>query len=207
MDDDYWTAVRTLRLRVAGLLESLGPAEWEAESLCRGWRIRDVAGHLSLIPTITTWDLLAAAPRARFNPNTINTLLAVRHGAAPPPDIVARIREHAGARRTAFGLSTRDWLFDVIVHSQDIALPLSRRFEIAPEVTREGLRRVWDMGWPFNARRRLAGLKLRATDTAWTVGAGPEVSAPALSLLLVLTGRIQAAAATLSGPGVRILTG
>lgn len=47
--------------------------EWNAPSLCRGWRVRDVAGHLALVPTITTWDMVSVAPRARFNPNRINT--------------------------------------------------------------------------------------------------------------------------------------
>jgi len=46
---------------------------------------------------------------------------------------------------------------------------------------------------------------LRATDTDWTVGAGPEVSGTALSLLLLLTGRTAAALDALHGPGVTSL--
>jgi hypothetical protein len=58
------------------------------------------------------------------------------------------------------------------------------------------------MGWPFNARRNLAGLTLRATDTDWAVGTGPEVAGDALSLLLLLTGRTTAVMDALHGPGV-----
>ena len=54
MDEQYWSAVATIRLRIAGLLESLSPDQWEVSSLCRGWRIRDVAGHLALVPTVST---------------------------------------------------------------------------------------------------------------------------------------------------------
>jgi hypothetical protein len=43
---------------------------------------------------------------------------------------------------------------------------------------------------------------LRATDTAWTVGTGPEVAGDALSLLLLLTGRSTAVMEALHGPGV-----
>jgi uncharacterized protein (TIGR03083 family) len=202
MDEAYWSAVRTMRLRIAGLLESLSPAEWNAPSLCRGWRVRDVAGHLALIPVITTWDMLAVAPRAQFNPNRINTLLAVRQGSGSSDEIAAKIRQHAGERRTAKVLDTRNSLFDAIVHSQDIALPMGRDFPVPVEYSREGLQRVWAMGWPFNARRNLAGLTLRATDTAWTVGTGPEVAGDALSLLLLLTGRSTAVMEALHGPGV-----
>jgi uncharacterized protein (TIGR03083 family) len=207
MDEGYWSAVRTLRLRVADLLDALSPAEWDHASLCPGWRVRDVAGHLALVPTITTWDMVAAAPRARFNPHRINAQLAIRHGSAPPAAIVTKIRDHAGDRRTARALDTRNSLFDVIVHSQDIALPLGRDFPVDADDSREGLRRVWAMGWPFNARRRLAGRTLRATDTDWTVGTGPEVAGTALSLLLLLTGRTSAAVGALRGSGVAALRG
>lgn len=207
MDDAYWAAVRATRLAVSDLLETLTPAEWDAPSLCAGWRVRDVAGHLSIVPTITTAQMLAAGPRGAFNPNRINTIIAERSGSRPPQDIVAAIREHASDRTTAKMLDTRDSLFDVIVHSQDIARPLGRELAVPVEFTRRGLDRVWQLGWPFRARRRLAGLTLRATDTNWTVGSGPEVSGDALSMLLLLTGRRDAVAADLHGPGTAGLLG
>jgi uncharacterized protein (TIGR03083 family) len=202
MDDDYWSAVVQLRLSVADLLEALTPPEWDQPSLCAGWRVRDVAGHLSLVPTITTWDMVRAAPRGRFNPHRINTLLARRYGDRERQGIVERIREHAGERRTARVLDVRDSLFDVAVHSQDIALPLGRTLDVPVASARAGLDRVWEMGWPFRAQRRLSGLRLNATDAAWTVGGGPPVEGTALALLLLLTGRTEAALPRLSGPGV-----
>jgi uncharacterized protein (TIGR03083 family) len=205
MDEEYWSAVRTLRLRVADLLASLAAEEWDAPSLCHGWRVRDVAGHLAVVPTITTWRMLATAPRARFNPNRINTLIATMEGSRPPEEIIALLRQHAGERRTAMSLDIRNSLFDVIVHSQDIALPLGRDFSVPVADTRRGLQRVWEMGWPFNARKRLGTFTLRATDTDWEVGSGPEVIGPALALLLLLTGRTGAAASDLHGPGVKAL--
>jgi len=206
MSEDYWPAVRTMRLSIVDLLESLSPAEWETPSLCDGWRVRDVAGHLSLVPTITTRMMLSAAPRAGFDPNRINTLLAVRHGSRPIEDIVTSLRDHAGDRRTARVLDPRNSLFDVIVHSQDMAIPLGRDVPVPVEYSRLGLERVWEMGWPFNARRALAGLTLRATDTDWSVGVGPDVTGSALDLLLLLTGRTSTVVGTLAGPGVRTLT-
>jgi uncharacterized protein (TIGR03083 family) len=157
---------------------------------------------LALVPTITTWQMLAAAPRARFNPNHINTLLAVRAGSVATPEIVQQLRDHAEDRTTAKALDTRNALFDAIVHSQDIAIPLGRTFPIPVDFTRQGLDRVWAMGWPFNAQRRLARRTLTATDTDWTVGSGPEVSGSALSLLLLLTGRTSTARSELVGAGL-----
>ena len=141
--------------------------------------MRDVAGHLSLVPTITTWDMVRAAPRGRFNPHRINTLLARQYAERPTQAIVARIREHAGERRTARVLDVRDSLFDVAVHSQDIAVPLGRSLEVPVESARAGPDRVWEMGWPFRAQQRLAGMHLRATDTDWERGDGDLVEGPA----------------------------
>jgi hypothetical protein len=45
---------------------------------------------------------------------------------------------------------------------------------------------------------------LRATDADWSVGSGPVVSGPALSLVLALTGR-PTALADLSGDGLAAL--
>jgi uncharacterized protein (TIGR03083 family) len=202
MDDSYWDAVRTMRLAVADLLDTLTPTEWDAPSLCADWRVRDVAGHLSIVATITTRQMLAAGPRGRFDPNRINTVIAVRNGCRRPGDIVAAIREHAADRTTAKMLDTRNSLFDVIVHSQDIARPLGRDLAVPVDYTRRGLDRVWQMGWPFRARRQMSGLKLCATDTDWSVGAGPEVLSDALSMLLLLTGRGGAVADALHGAGV-----
>jgi uncharacterized protein (TIGR03083 family) len=205
MGEDYWSAVRALRLRIADLLEDLTPTQWNAPSLCQGWRLRDVAGHLALVPTITTWQMISVAPRAGFDPNRINTLLARRHGSGEPAEIVAKIREYADTRRTARALDTRNALFDAVVHSQDIALPVGRDFPVPAAFSHAGLERVWEMGWPFNARRKLAGLTLRATDTDWTVGTGPEVAGTGLALLLLLTGRATAVADCLHGEGVASL--
>lgn len=203
MDEDYWEAVRTLRLRFADLLDTLDPEEWEHESLCRGWRVRDVAGHVGLVPRVTSAQLLAAMPRAGFNLHKVNTLLARRAGSAPTADIVRTVREHAADQTTARLLDTRDALFDVIVHSQDVAVPLGRAFDVPPEQVREGLHRVWDeLDWPFHARRRLAGHRLVADDVEWEVGDGPEVRGSALSLLMLLTGRTSTVRGDLSGAGV-----
>jgi uncharacterized protein (TIGR03083 family) len=202
MSEEYWAAVLTVRLGMADLLDSLSPADWDVPSLCAGWRVRDVAAHVAMVPTITTGQMIAAAPRAGFNPNKINTLMARRAGSVSPAQIAATLRDHAADRTTAKVLDTRNALFDAVVHSQDIALPLGIGFPVSADHARAGLERVWAMGWPFQARRRLAGYTLTATDTEWTVGTGPRIEGSALALLLLLTGRTSTARDVLRGPGL-----
>ena len=56
------------------------------------------------------------------------------------------------------------------------------------------------MSTTFRARRRLRGLRLAATDTAWAVGEGEVVEGPIEALLLLATGRTAAARDRLAGP-------
>ncbi|WP_197275221.1 hypothetical protein [Luteipulveratus halotolerans] len=85
-------------------------------------------------------------------------------------------------------------------------MPLGRERAMPLEAATLALDRVWSMGWPFFARRRLRGVTLQATDTSWTRGAGPVVTGSTAALLLLATGRRSAALPQLSGPGARTLT-
>ncbi len=58
----------------------------------------------------------------------------------------------------------------------------------------------------LGAKRRIAGLRLRATDVDWTHGDGPEVSGPLTSMILAMSGRTPALA-DLGGEGLQVLTG
>ncbi len=130
----------------------------------------------------------------------------MRHAARPTRDILDELRTYADSRRLPVVTNYRNILFDVLVHAQDIAIPLDRDYPMPPEPARVGAHRVWTMGWPFWARRRLRGVRLVATDIDWSAGAGVEVRGPIRMLLLLLTGRTPTAAPHLSGPGVHTIT-
>lgn len=56
----------------------------------------------------------------------------------------------------------------------------------------------------IGAKDRIAGVRLRATDTDWSHGSGPEASGRAVDLLLTMTGR-RAGLEQLTGDGVEVL--
>lgn len=201
--EQSWNVVEQQRRAVADLLAGLTPAQWEAPSLCAGWRVRDVAAHLTVVVQPPSAALLLAdLAAARGNPHRMNTLVSRRRAALPTGDLVAQLREQAASRRLPVVTDRRNVLFDLLVHGQDIARPLGLQLPVPAGAAAAGATRVWEMGWPFRARRRLEGLRLSATDADWSVGAGPEVSGPILALLLLLTGRTGAAAPQLAGPGL-----
>jgi uncharacterized protein (TIGR03083 family) len=202
-----WRVSDKERLSLADLLEGLTDAEWSSPSLCTGWRVRDVAAHVALAPQPpSVWTMLVEGVRAGGRFHKLNHDMSVRHAEDSGSDLVAQLREHAGSRRLPKVTNYRNILFDILVHGQDIAIPLGIPREMPKEAARAGINRVWTMGWPFGVTRRLREFRYMATDVDWTAGDGPEVTGPVDALLLIVTGR-RAALPRLSGPGVVELSG
>lgn len=204
--DASWKVIAEQRIAMADLLDGLAPEQWEQPSLCDGWRIRDVAAHVALTPQHPgIGAMVAGAVRARGDFDRLNRDLAVEHAARTPQRLVAELREHATSRRLPVVTTYGNLLFDVLVHVQDVAIPLGVARAMPVAAARAGVERVWAMGWPFHARRRLGGLRLVASDSDWAAGAGSEVHGTTAELLLLLTGRTAAARSRLTGPGCREL--
>ena len=206
--EQAWQAIEQERLRLADLLTGLADDEWDTPSLSEGWRVRDVAAHVALAPQPPgPWEMVTWAIRARGRFHRLNHDIAVTHAdSRTGAELVAELREHAASRRLPALTNYRNILFDTLVHVQDVAIPLHRAAPMPVPAARAAATRVWTMGWPFWARRRLAGFRLVATDTLWTAGDGEQVvCGPIEALLLLLTGR-PAALTRLTGAGVDALT-
>jgi uncharacterized protein (TIGR03083 family) len=205
--DAKWSVIAEQRRLLAGLLAGIDEGDWDRPSLCTQWRVRDVAAHVALTPQSPgIVRIVGLGLRARGNFDAVNRDLAVAHAARSPGQLVAELRELAGSRRKPAITTLDNLLFDTMVHVQDVAVPLGLTATMPPEAARAGAERVWRMGWPFWARRRLSGLRLTATDTEWSAGEGAEVRGPVQALLLLLTGRTSTALPLLDGPGVAQLT-
>jgi uncharacterized protein (TIGR03083 family) len=196
--DEVRRTIDTEREGLADLLEDLSSAEWETPSLCGGWRVGDVAAHLTLAHTGYR-EALVGAVRARGSFNRMIKDSALRAGSMPRAEYPRRLRAMVGSRRTAPFLTPMEPLIDVLVHGQDIALPVGRNRPMPTAAAAAAAQRAWDMGFPFRARTRLAGLRLTATDAAWTAGSGAPVEGPIAALLLLITGRDTAAQLTDDG--------
>ena len=201
--DDVWRSIDSERLSLADLLDDLSPTEWATPSLCSGWLVRDVAAHLTQAH-MGYRDALVGAVRARGSFDRMIRDAALRIGPLPPEEYSRRIRAMAGSRRTAPFISPLEPLIDVLVHGQDIAVPLGRERSVPPVPAAAAAQRVWDTSFPFRARKRLAGLRLRATDGDLVLGEGAPVEGTTGDLLLLVTGR-TATVHRLSGEGVQRL--
>jgi uncharacterized protein (TIGR03083 family) len=186
-----WRAIDAHRVNLTALLDDLTPDEWSRPSLCDGWTVRDVVGHLAFQQS-TVWEQVKAVGLARGGMNRIIHDSAVRYARRPTGQLVGEVRALVGKHRPVRFTTYQESLIDVMVHSQDIVVPLGRPLPIPVEAAAGAATRVWTTGWPWRAARTFAGHRFVATDTDWSVGEGHAVEGPMASILLLLTGRTAA---------------
>jgi len=207
-DDDIWALIDGHRIRTVELLESLSDDEWRHPSLCDGWTVEDVAAHLTM-QQIGLREVLLGALRHPGGMNRMIRQAAKRRARLPRRQIIAEIRGMVGSRRHNIGVTCQETLIDILVHSQDVAMPLGRRLDVDPAAAALAASRVWSYGGNSKAKVfkeiPFEGFRLSATDVAWSIGAGREIEGPILAILLLLTGRL-AARPMLSGDGVAVLS-
>ncbi|MEV6064282.1 maleylpyruvate isomerase family mycothiol-dependent enzyme [Nocardia asteroides] len=170
------------RRELVELLHGLTEQQWEAPSLCAGWRVRDVLGHL-LTDTLGPLQYAAAAARHRGSVDRINNALSMSFAHLPTAELVRRF-EHESGRLSRF--SPRLMLSDLLVHQQDIRRPLG----LPRAIPADRLIAVLSYPDPFAfPGKRTRGLRFVATDVDWTWGDGPEVRGPGEAIALAVVGR------------------
>ncbi len=199
-----WTLVHAERRALVDDLATLDDDQWEMPSLCPGWSVHDVVAHLVNNAKVTRLGILRDMARARFDFDRQNANGVAAEKGSTPAETLARLDAVVAATNTPPApLDSR--LVEEVVHGEDIRRPLGLRHDYAPEAVERALgyqaRTSVKVG---GGRQRVAGVRLVATDSDLAIGEGPEVRGPALSLLLVTSGR-DIARADLDGPGMQRL--
>ena len=204
--EDIWRAVDAERSSLAELLEHLTASQWRHASLCQGWQVRDVVAHLAISAHAHVGRILVSLLRARGSVDRMMLDTATRHAAKTDDrELLTELRSTIGSRFTAVSTTPTDRLMDLLVHGQDIAVPLGLQREMPTDAAQVALESVWNPRFPFYAATRLAPYRVRAMDTEWANGSGPLIEGPVSALLLLATGRDSAALPHLSGEGAELL--
>lgn len=201
---------RTQRDGFVETMKALEPEQWNAPSLCTGWRVVDVAAHLAWAPVMGAGAGALAMARNGFSMNRMIARSAVAWADRGHDAILAQLRDNARSGATPIGMPPVAALADAVVHGLDVRRPLGLPGQVPVEALAPLADFTLGTPWPMNAvvggsaRRRVAGVRLVATDTDWAHGAGPEVRASAETLLLLLYGR-PVDPADLTGDGAAVL--
>ncbi|MDL9938153.1 maleylpyruvate isomerase family mycothiol-dependent enzyme [Gordonia sp. ABSL1-1] len=199
--DEIWRHIDEQRADLADLADDFDDAQLSTSSLCDGWTVRDVIVHLSQAHMPPARAVLLAA-RSGFRFNTMIRRAAIAE-TITPKEATARIRAMAGSRRHAIGTGEIEPLADILVHGQDIVVPLGIARPMPSDAAAVCADRLWHMRYPFHPRRDFRGRRFIATDADLDRGEGEPVEAPVRDILMLFAGR-RSAAGTLSGvPGPR----
>lgn len=169
------------------LARELTAEQWQVESLCGRWSVRDVVTHVADHLHRSSGDALRAMVQGRLSPTRSAQLTVEEHRERPVADLLRWLELPVRSPSSV-------QLAELVIHQQDIRRPLGIEREIPDDrliacldftLTRKGSVAV------SGARRRAAGLRLSATDLAWSWGDGPEVHGTAETMLMAVNGRSE----------------
>lgn len=192
---------------LADLFAQLDDAQLVTPSLCAGWTVRDVLGHLVMSLELGAARFAIEVARDRGRAAVTSERLARTYGARPVDDLLRILRNRSEAFSCPPGVGPLGPFADACIHLRDVAIPLGLPTTAPPEDWVRVLdfltgRRARAAG--FLPRGRLDGLRLVPTDQIWTSGSGAEVTGSSEALALAVSGR-PVALPQLGGPGVPTL--
>ena len=178
------------RRDLARVLSDLPASAWDAETLCAGWRVREVVAHMTMPFRYSAARFAAELARSGGRFNAMSDRIARRDAAAvSAADLLSILQDNATNPWKPPGGGYLGALTHDVIHGLDITVPLG----IGRRVPADRLRAVLDAIAAPKARKHfgtdLSGVRLRAEDIDWASGSGQQLSGTAQDLALVLCGR------------------
>jgi uncharacterized protein (TIGR03083 family) len=203
MTESVWPTIHAERRALADDLSDLTDDQWTAQSLCSEWNVHQVLAHQLSAAKMTPPKFFRRLATTGFKFNDYAAREVATESAAGPAATLAAFR--AAESRTNAPPGPKDtWLGEAFVHGEDIRRPLGIRHDYPLPYVGRAIAFYAGSNVIIGGKTRVAGLTLKATDTDFSVGSGPLVEGPAISLLLAASGR-KCALDELSGPGVQVL--
>jgi len=185
-DPQIWVAPTCDGL--ADMLAAAPHATWDAPSLCEGWQVRHVVAHLTMPARLTPEQFGAELAAAGGDFGRLSDTVAARDATQPVVDHLAALRSPLLHGWQPPGGGGAGALSHAVIHSLDVTVALDRP-TVAP---RDAVIAVLDQLVGANGAifgLDLTGVRLEATDTAWSWGSGEVVQADSDRLVALLSGR------------------
>jgi uncharacterized protein (TIGR03083 family) len=178
------------RRELVAFLDGLTAAQWDTQSLCEGWRVREVVAHITMPYRYPASRFVLEMVKSRGNFNRMSNRRALADARElTEQQLLSSLRDNVAYPWKPPGGGFDGALSHDVIHGQDIRVALGDDY-VVPE---DRLSRVLGGLSPKNVKyfgADLEGVRLRADDRDWEFGAGAEVHGAAQDLLMVLCGRI-----------------
>ncbi|MCB4207922.1 maleylpyruvate isomerase family mycothiol-dependent enzyme [Arthrobacter sp. UM1] len=185
--DAMYPRIIKARESLAADLAGLSRAQWATRSLSKEWTVQNVVAHLAGTFTSTLGGMLRSVALNGFSLKKANDA-EVSENTFPDPQKTLEVYRERMDSREGFRPAEAD-LVEIIVHAEDIR----RALGIAHEYSREDLQSLGRIAAKGHlgpqGKKRAKGVQLAATDIPWSLGKGPRVEGPMISLVMALAGR------------------
>ena len=194
------------RREISAWLSAADAETWAAPTLCAGWSVRVVAGHLISPIVLSRPKMFVAGAKAGFRFHKLMDMTARQLATRPTAELVAALENGAEHRWVPPLAGPRAILLDVTVHHMDMRWPQKD----PPEIDRSVALTLLNFLISGNVVLEIAtpksfqNVRLEADDLRWNYGDGPVVRGPADALILAMVGR-PAGLDRLTGDGVAVL--
>ncbi|NEA32659.1 maleylpyruvate isomerase family mycothiol-dependent enzyme [Streptomyces sp. SID13031] len=176
---------------LATLLKELPATQWDAPTLCEGWRVREVVAHVTMPYRYSTPRILLELFRSRGRFNPMADRLARRDTAElSPTELTECLAANVHHPWKPPGGGFEGALSHDVIHGLDITVALGIDRTVPPERLGIVLGGLSDKHLKYFGVD-LTGTQLRATDLDWSYGTGGKViTGRAQDLLLKVCGRV-----------------
>ncbi len=204
-DAEVRAAVVAERRAQVARYSTLTEAQWDAPTLCAGWRVREVLAHTTMAYRYSLPRVLLEMARSggRFG-RMADRRARVDAARLSSAELLACLRDNVEHPWTPPGGGPLGALSHDVIHGLDVAVPLGLDDDASPE----RIALVLGSMQPRNVRYfgvDLDGVELQATDLDWSLGSGAPVRGRARDLRLAVCGR-PLPAGRLTGAGAARFT-
>ena len=154
---DTWAKYDAERGALCDDLAALGASQWDTQSLCDEWKVRDVVAHLVAECDRRTGAMLVGFVRSGLDPNRYIAREALLAGEASPESLLTQLRATIGKRKTPPLAKPMAMLIDTVCHSGDIRRPLGINRKPAEETLVEVAEEMKSANFPLGTKKRITG--------------------------------------------------
>lgn len=177
-----------LESRCMATLEGLSAEQWSTMTACDPWTVRDLVAHTTALGNQTAPNFFVGLIKYGFSFDKFVANDLRRFNEGSDADVLARFERTLDSENVPPGPKYVP-LGEYVVHGEDIRRAVGIRRTIGEAQLLPLADAYVTTGAPIGGKKRVAGLKLRATDADWQHGDGSEVAGPIFELIRATTGR------------------
>lgn len=188
-DEATRAAVIGERTDLAAILADLTPEQWGQQSLCVGWRTREVVAHMTMPFRLPKSRFVSGMIRARGNFDRFADRQAKKDTKTmSDQELLAQMRDNIEHPWRPPGGGNAGALSHDVIHGLDFTVALGLKRAVPENRIAIILKETRGQNIKYFGTD-LSNVRLEATDIDWTFGAGKALHGRGQDLLLVIAGR------------------